>query len=71
MNLPGVGGHQVCETVRAEARYRHLPILFITADKADATFLKGLQSGGDAQLVKPFDLEAFKSEAKHLIHAVT
>lgn len=67
VNLPGCDGHEVCERVRAEARFRRLPILFITVRKDDATFLKSLQSGGNALLVKPFEIGAFREKVEHLL----
>jgi DNA-binding response OmpR family regulator len=67
VNLPGSDGYEVCERVRAEARLRRLPILFITVRRDDATFLKSLQSGGNALLAKPFEIEAFRDKVEQLL----
>lgn len=67
VNLPGADGHDICEKVRAEARLRRLPILFITARRDDKTFLKSLQSGGDAVLAKPFEIAAFREKVEYLL----
>lgn len=67
VNLPGMDGHEVCGAVRAEARFRRLPILFMTARKDDATFLKSLQSGGNALIVKPFGVGEFREKVADLL----
>lgn len=69
VNMPGGDGHAVCEKVRAEARNRKLPILFITVRRDDATFLKALQSGGDALLLKPFEIGTLREKLRYLLDA--
>lgn len=67
VNLPGLDGHEVCGAVRAEARFRRLPILFMTVRKDDATFLKSLQAGGDSLIVKPFGVGEFREKVEELL----
>lgn len=67
VNMPGADGHEVCEKIRAEARFRRLPILFITVRGDDATFLKSLQSGGNALILKPFEIGALRERIAHLL----
>ena len=67
VNMPGADGYAICERVRAEARLRNLPILFITARRDDATFMKSLQSGGNAVLCKPFEIAAFREKVEYLL----
>lgn len=67
VNMPGGDGYGVCERVREEARHRRLPILFITARTDDATFLKTLASGGNALVVKPFEVPAFRERVRLLL----
>lgn len=67
VNLPGGDGYEICERVRAEARLRKLPVLFITVRRDDGTFLKSLQSGGDAVLAKPFEIGAFREKVEYLL----
>jgi DNA-binding response OmpR family regulator len=69
VNVPGGDGHEICERVRAEARFRRLPILFITVRKDDATFLKSLQSGGNSLVMKPFEIGEFREKVEFLLKA--
>jgi|GEM_PF-603973 len=67
INLPGGDGHKVCERVRSVAKYRSLPVLFMTVRKDNAAFLQSLQSGGDALIVKPFEIAALRERVEYLL----
>lgn len=53
--LPGLDGYQFCQRLREDAR-RDTPILMLTARDALEDRLRGLRSGADDYLVKPFSL---------------
>lgn len=53
--LPGLDGYQLCRRLRDEAR-RDTPIIMLTARDALDDRLKGLESGADDYLLKPFAL---------------
>ncbi len=55
--LPGMDGLEVCRRLRAAAP--RLPILMLTARAAERDRVKGLASGADDYLTKPFSLEEF------------
>lgn len=67
INIPGADGHEICSAIRDEARFRRLPILFMTVRKDDATFLKSLQSGGDALILKPFEIRSLRERVAYLL----
>lgn len=50
--LPGMGGLEVCRTVRREGH--GIPILMLTALDAVEDRIAGLEAGGDDYLTKPF-----------------
>lgn len=54
LNMPGKDGFQVCEELRAQALYRHLPIYILTAQGQDADRAKGLALGATDYITKPF-----------------
>ena len=49
--MPGIDGFEVCRRLRAD---RELPILFLTARTTTADRVRGLDSGADDYLLKPF-----------------
>lgn len=53
--LPGLGGLEVCERLRAGAA-RAVPILMLTARDTLEDKLKGFRHGADDYLVKPFSM---------------
>jgi CheY-like chemotaxis protein len=53
VRMPGLDGFELCRRVRADGRFRELPVLFLTGSRDDEDFLKNLQVGGSAFLSKP------------------
>jgi two-component system alkaline phosphatase synthesis response regulator PhoP len=54
VDMPGMDGFTVCETLRKEGN--DVPILFLTARAGQGDRLHGLELGGDDYLGKPFEL---------------
>jgi len=55
--LPGIDGFGVCRTLRTQGN--NTPVLFLTARGDPADRVRGLESGGDDYLAKPFHLQEF------------
>ena len=49
--LPGIGGVEVCRAIREESG---VPIVMLTAKSDTADIVRGLESGADDYIVKPF-----------------
>ena len=54
MTLPDGTGFALCEELRR--RGSRVPILFLTASDEEVSVIRGLDSGGDDYLTKPFRL---------------
>lgn len=63
--LPQVDGLQVCAELRA--RRRNTPILMITARDSVSDRIRGLETGADDYLPKPFDVREFIARVRALI----
>lgn len=62
--LPGMSGWDICRRIR---RKRQVPILMLTAKAQVEDKVKGLDSGADDYLVKPFALEEFSARIRALL----
>ena len=55
--MPVMDGHELARAVRADAKLRETPVLFLTAKGEAADRVEGFRAGADDYLTKPFDLE--------------
>lgn len=63
--LPEMDGYEVCEQIRLENS--DIPILFLTAKDSSQDVVKGLKTGADDYLTKPFNLEELMLRVKALV----
>jgi len=54
--LPGISGIEVCRLLRARAETRDIPVVMLTARGEEAERIRGLATGADDYVVKPFSL---------------
>lgn len=54
--LPKLNGFQICRLLKFDERYRHIPIVMLTARAQERDRLLGQETGADAYVTKPFDL---------------
>jgi len=52
--LPGVHGMEVCRLLRGAPRTRNIPIIMLTAKGDEADRVRGLETGADDYMAKPF-----------------
>jgi DNA-binding response OmpR family regulator len=52
--LPKMNGLDVCKEMRKEARFKHLPVIMLTARGEEVDRVVGLELGADDYMVKPF-----------------
>jgi two-component system phosphate regulon response regulator PhoB len=52
--LPKISGIEVCRRLRSKQETRNLPILMLTARGEEADRIRGLDTGADDYIVKPF-----------------
>ena len=65
VTLPDGTGFQVCEAVRAQGD--QVPIIFLTASDEEMNVIRGLDSGGDDYIGKPFKLGELLSRIRALL----
>ena len=65
VTLPDGTGFDVCETVRAAGS--QIPIIFLTASDEEGNVIRGLDSGADDYITKPFKLGELCSRIRALL----
>lgn len=65
VTLPDGTGFEVCDLVRKSGN--NLPIIFLTAMDEETNIMRGLDSGGDDYITKPFKLGELCSRIKALL----
>jgi two-component system response regulator MtrA len=65
--LPGIDGIQVCAAIRAESG---VPIIMLTAKGETTDVVKGLESGADDYIVKPFNPKELVARIKTRLRPV-
>jgi len=65
--MPVMDGIELCEMIKNDLRTSHIPIMMITAKGMEVDKIKGIDSGADVYLQKPFNMNVLKSHLKQLI----
>ena len=51
--MPEMDGFELCKSLKSDERFKHIPYVFLTNQKAVEAKVKGLELGGDDYLTKP------------------
>ena len=65
--LPGVSGIELCRRLRARETTKTLPILMLTARGEEADRVRGLTTGADDYVVKPFSISELQARVLALL----
>jgi two-component system, OmpR family, phosphate regulon response regulator PhoB len=68
--LPGISGIEVCRLIRAKPEARDIPIIMLTARSEEAERVRGLATGADDYLVKPFSVPELLARIKTILRRV-
>lgn len=68
--LPGISGIEVCKLIRARPETRDIPIIMLTARSEEAERVRGLATGADDYLVKPFSVPELLARIKTILRRV-
>src|SRR3989338_4579294 len=55
INMPVMNGHEVCRRIKADPQLAHVPVIMITSLDSKENKMKGMESGAEEFLSKPFD----------------
>lgn len=68
--LPKVSGIEVCRRIRSKPETRNIPIIMLTARSEEADRIRGLETGADDYLTKPFSTNELIARLKAILRRI-
>ncbi|MEM1277906.1 MAG: phosphate regulon transcriptional regulator PhoB [Pseudomonadota bacterium] len=65
--LPGLSGIEICRWIRARAESRDTPVIMLTARGEEEDRIRGLDTGADDYLTKPFSVPELVARVRALL----
>lgn len=65
--MPDINGFDICLRLKASANYRHIPIILVTALDSTADLVRGLDSGADEFISKPFRSPELRARVRTML----
>ena len=65
--LPGLSGIELCRRLRARPQTRQMPVIMLTARGEESERVRGLATGADDYIVKPFSVPELQARVRALL----
>ena len=65
--MPVMNGIEFCEKVKNDERTSHIPVILLTARSGEDNVIRGLETGADDYVSKPFNIVLLKARIRNLI----
>lgn len=65
--MPNMNGYELCERVKNDERTSHIPVLLLTALHSKDHEIKGITTGADDYITKPFDLSVLQAKVENVL----
>jgi DNA-binding response OmpR family regulator len=62
--LPKLDGYKVCRLLKFDEKYKHIPILMLTAKTQEKDKILGMETGADEYITKPFEMDDLMEKVK-------
>jgi signal transduction histidine kinase/ligand-binding sensor domain-containing protein/AraC-like DNA-binding protein len=67
ISMPEMTGTELCRKIKKDPRTSHLPVILLTALAGEEQQLKGLETGANDYMTKPFNFEILQSRIKNIL----
>ena len=67
ISMPEMNGTDLCRKIKKDQRTSHLPVILLTALTGEEQQLKGLETGANDYMTKPFSFEILQSRIKNIL----
>lgn len=65
--MPISTGYELCKKIKTDERTSHIPVLLLTAMHSKENEIKGLTTGADDYITKPFDLSVLQIKVENVL----
>ncbi|MEP0367413.1 MAG: two-component regulator propeller domain-containing protein [Cyclobacteriaceae bacterium] len=66
--MPEMDGFEVCKAIKAQKSTNHIPVILLTAKESIDDQMKGIKTGADLYVSKPFNMDLLKVQVEQLIN---
>ncbi len=66
--MPEMDGLTLCRKIKQNVNLNHIPVILLTAKTREEDNLEGLNTGADAYIMKPFNIEILQKTVENLIN---
>lgn len=61
-NMPGMTGIDLLRSIRADDKFKHLPVLMVTAEAKREQIIEAAQAGVNGYIIKPFTAQTLQEK---------
>ena len=65
--MPGMDGVELCNAIKTDVNFSHIPVLLLTAKTAVQARIEGLRNGADAYIDKPFTMAVLEQNVRTIL----
>lgn len=66
--MPEKSGYELCRQLKSDIRTSHIPIILLSVKFENEEIIRGLESGADDYITKPFSMDILLTRVKNLIN---
>ena len=67
--MPEMDGNTLCSRIKSNVNANHVPVILLTAKNREEDQLESLETGADAYIVKPFNMDILRRTIYNLLNA--
>lgn len=70
LNLPGIGGIEVCRILKQDRKTSSIPIIMLTVKSTETDKIAGLEAGADDYMTKPFSTAELVARTRAVLRRI-